>query len=199
MDNPFVGAIIGRRRAGKTRLLADLLRSGTFKEYKFELIVFVSPTIALQQEFFRLVAPTGILILNELHEPTLKELLKFQDDMEASSVLLILDDIGLSARTKGGTNGCEALNNIAFAGRHYRISIIQLAQRWVQLTPSFRSQLDWFFFAGTANRKELSSIHQEYGEESIQSFKEMVGQVHETPFSWLFFENHHGRMRVQQI
>ena len=68
----FVGAIVGARRSGKTSLALDLLLS--VWRYRFDMIVIMSRTITLQEDVWRRLAGTGVLIIEKLDMPLLEKL-----------------------------------------------------------------------------------------------------------------------------
>ena len=86
----FVGAIVGARRSGKTSLALDLLLS--VWRYRFDMIVIMSRTITLQEDVWRRLAGTGVLI-EKLDMPLLEKLQNFMAST-GKEALLICDDIG---------------------------------------------------------------------------------------------------------
>ena len=92
MNQSFVGAIVGARRSGKTSLALDLLVS-TWR-YRFNMIVIIS-RLSLQQDVWRKLAGTGVLLCEKLDMELIRKLQEFMKDFgEGREVLLICDDIG---------------------------------------------------------------------------------------------------------
>lgn len=203
LPTAFCAAIVGRRKTGKTHLLLQLLRTSTFRAWKFKLIVILSPTISLQKQVWKMILPDGVLISPGLDVELVDALMTYQielTDKGRENVLIILDDIGMDTRLD--RESAAILDRLAFTGRHYGISIIQLSQRWLQMTPSMRSQLDWFFWGGSTNGKEIATLHQEYGtDKGLAEFRYMVTSVFGTGgrYMWLYFLNDAGRMVVQNL
>lgn len=151
-------AIVARRGSGKTVLLSDILISN---KGRFALVVIVSPTIDLQDEFWADIDARGILCFRELSNELVESLREFMltEEMKGEEILLCLDDLGFEARTKSG----EELDRLVFIARHYHISCVQLAQKYTQLSPSMRSQLDQLYLFYCCHGPSLSMIHQEFG------------------------------------
>src|SRR3954452_5313582 len=100
MTEPFVGAILGMRRSGKTTLAVDLLLS--LWRYRFSMVIVISRTIALQEDVWRRLAGVGFLLHEKLD---MKFLTSLKDYMAGPGgvdprtgrqreVLLVCDDIG---------------------------------------------------------------------------------------------------------
>lgn len=147
MAQPFVGAILGQRRSGKTTLLVDLLLS--YWRRRFSMIVIVSRTIALQEDVWRRLGGEGVLLYEKLDMQFLR---KLKDFMAGSGgpreVLLVCDDIGKIAnyfhRQIMGRSGEEdQLSFLAYASRHYNISLLYLAQDLTQMGMSYRKNFDF--------------------------------------------------------
>lgn len=141
----FVGAIVGARRSGKTSLALDLLLS--VWRYRFDMIVIMSRTITLQEDVWRRLAGTGVLIIEKLDMPLLE---KLQNLMASTGkeALLICDDIGRIANywarrimAKGGVE--DELTYLAYASRHYGISLLYLSQDVIQMAPGYRKNFDF--------------------------------------------------------
>ena len=124
----FVGAIVGASRSGKTSLALDLLLS--VWRYRFDMVVIVSRTVSLQEDVWKRVAGTGVLIQPTLDMDFLKKLQNFMSLSDADrEVLVICDDIGRIANfwsrrimAKGGVE--DELTYLAYASRHYGISLL---------------------------------------------------------------------------
>ena len=141
----FVGAIVGARRSGKTSLALDLLLS--VWRYRFDMIVIMSRTITLQEDVWRRLAGTGVLIIEKLDMPLLEKLQNFMAST-GKEALLICDDIGRIANywarrimAKGGVE--DELTYLAYASRHYGISLLYLSQDVIQMAPGYRKNFDF--------------------------------------------------------
>ena len=148
-----------------------------------------------------MIKPQGILIVKSLNQRLIKKLKRYQSKnlKERGQILIITDDLGLDPRLAGDKTGGSVLDELAFTGRHYDISTLQLAQKWSQITPSYRSQLDWFFWAGSSSKREVTQIHMEYGDRSIDGFRELVAENFNQLYQWLYFININGKMRITKL
>ncbi len=194
----FCAAIVGRRKSGKTYLLSQMLRSDVYAPYRFKFIVILSPTLHLQKEFWSQIDPCGILlIVNGLDTIIMQKLIRYQAQLpghERGHVLVCIDDVGYEAR-KASESKQSPLDQLAFAGRHFGISTIQLAQRWSQLSTGYRSQLDHFFFFGSSNKREISAIHEEFSPcKEVSEFRALLKTLLSKPHQVLYFENNCGRV-----
>ena len=146
-DNCFVGAILGARRSGKTTLASDLLL-GLWR-YRFSMVVVVSRTIPMQADFWKHVAGTGVLLIQEFDMSVLEKLKDYMsENQEQGEVLILLDDIGREAahwarriRSKQGTE--DVLTYLAYASRHYNISCLYLSQDLTQISCGSRKNFDF--------------------------------------------------------
>ena len=180
-------AIIGRRGSGKTTLLLDMLRS--VYKYKFDLIVFVSPTFLLQDMSKEITSGKGILIFPTFRSEIIDMLCDHQCDRNEGKVrkdwekaLLILDDIGLASR-KG--QFAEKLDDLAFISRHYSISVIECAQRVTLLSPSMRSQLQCLISFSEANPHERRMLSTNYCTGSKDSWFKTFDDNTAEDHSWI--------------
>jgi Poxvirus A32 protein. len=147
MNQSFVGAIIGARRSGKTSLALDLLLS--IWRYRFDMIVIISRTVPMQEDVWRKVAGTGVLLCDHLDMELIRKLQNFmRDSGKGREVLLICDDIGKIANfwarrvmARGGTE--DELSFLAYASRHYGISLLYLSQDVTQMSAGYRKNFDF--------------------------------------------------------
>jgi hypothetical protein len=145
MTECFVGAILGARRGGKTTLAVDLLL-GMWR-YRFDMIVILSRTIPLQEEFWQRIAGTGVLLCETLDMNLLSKLKGFMEGRKGE-VLLLCDDLGKLAswwarRTMSKTGNEDILTHFAYASRHYNISLLYLTQDLTQLSTGYRKNFDF--------------------------------------------------------
>ena len=176
----FVGIICAAKGSGKTTLLMDLLK--TVWRNKFDLIVIVSPTFSLQDISNELVNGKGVIIFEDFRSCIIDQIMELQIDkieerkdcldlcrdgkMERKDVpdehhvLLVFDDIG-----NLGKEGKLALQmtQLSFLVRHYKISIIELAQRATLLTTGLSSQADFYVFFAECNPNERINIWKRTG------------------------------------
>ena len=195
----FCGSIVGRRRSGKTTLLFDLLRS-VWKN-RFDFIVIISPTMHIQENIWKRIDTTGIIIIPKIDQHFMGLLIEYQAEQRllgcCKEILIALDDIGMAARTEDDSAHQDAITDLAFAGRQYNMSCVFLAQRYTQISPNYRSQMDFIAFFGSTNKRELTAIHSEWGDDDIQTFRrfisrELINENHTV----LLFMNKNGKRIV---
>ena len=183
----FVGIIVGQKGSGKTSLLVDILKS-VWKQ-KFNMIVIVSPTFALQDLSDEITDGRGIIVFSEFRPCIIRELEAFQIEKieerkrilqnhldgycyekipEPHHVLLIFDDIGTLG--KEGKLAAQ-MNNLSFIVRHRNISIIECAQRICLLSTGLGSQGDFYIFFAEQNPQERTNIQRRmgFGKRTIKS------------------------------
>jgi len=146
MNQSFVGAIIGARRSGKTSLALDLLLS--IWRYRFDMIVIISRTLPMQEDVWRKVAGTGVLLCEHLNMELIRKLQNFMRDRgQGREVLLICDDIGkianFWARRVMAKGTEDELTFLAYASRHYDISLLYLSQDVTQMSSGYRKNFDF--------------------------------------------------------
>jgi hypothetical protein len=202
-SDAFCGAIVGKRRSGKTTLAIKLLRMPFFQRFSF--IVWVSETAYLQEDIWiKQLHPDGILFTNYARSigviTRLMDWQKAQSKKKRPHVLIIADDVGMHERTQSDSYS-SVIDDIAFAGRHYHISTLFLAQRFAQISTGYRSQLDWMFWAGSGNSREVQAIFYEMtmGTDDLKTFKNKIAVIFKKPFTWLFFVNVFGIMKMEVL
>ena len=133
----FFIVLIGKRNSGKTTLLKDLcyhLRDD------IDLAIAVSPTDEANQSFQTLLP--AAFIFREPDEKHLERIMEHQRDQlkkkKVKNLLLILDDCAFD---KNFFN-TKAFRQLAFNGRHLRITVILTLQYAVSIPPSIRVQVD---------------------------------------------------------
>ena len=194
--NAFCGAIVGRRKSGKTTLLFDMLRCVWRKRFAF--IVFISPTLHLQENFWKYIDTTGLIIIPRIDQVFLQKLKAYQSERKmagvAEEILIVIDDIGMQSRTEDESSHQDEITQLAFAGRHPRMSCVFLAQRFTQISPNYRSQMDFLIFFGSTNKREISAVHAEFGSNDIIDFRRFIStELLTEDHSVLMFMNKNGK------
>jgi hypothetical protein len=98
-------------------------------------------------------------------------------------MLLILDDNGSQTRKllQGG-----ALDDVIIKCRHYKINIIQLAQRYTQLSPTMRVQSQFIIFFAECNPNEKRNIWMMHGVGgNKEEFWAIIDSKTRDKFSWI--------------
>ena len=164
---------------------------------RFDLIIFVSPTIHLQQEVWEELDGTGIMTTTSL-EPELVQRLKefmIMEENKEKEALLVLDDLSYQTRDK---KKADVIDEVAFIGRHLRISVVALVQKLTLLSPSFRSQLDSLYLFHIANIRELAMIHMEMScTETFGELKKRIWALKK--YQLVVLDNCHGRIHYNPV
>jgi hypothetical protein len=160
---------------------------------KFDLILIISPTAHLQKDlWFGEMDGQGIILCTDLDPIIIETMLTFMQQKANAdkNVLLILDDLSFQTRDK---EKAAMVDRLAFTSRHYRISVVLLAQKFTLLSPSFRSQLDHLYLFHVSNTREISMIHQEFCcTKTFDEFKDMIRNL--SDYEVLCLDNINGRI-----
>lgn len=199
----FVGVICASKGSGKTTLLIHLIKS--VWRNKFDNIIIVSPTFSLQDLSREIDFGNGVVIFSEFRQSIIEEIIKlqiekiedrkakielyYQGEIEKSEipsehhVLLVFDDIGNLGRE--GKLAIE-LTNLSFLVRHYKLSIIELAQRATLLTTGLSSQADFYIFFAECNPNERVNIFKRTGfGPNKKAFFRVFDRETMVPRSWI--------------
>jgi hypothetical protein len=159
-----ITAFIAPTNSGKTNLIVNLLNRRPFYRKKFDKIVVISSTVAIDPMWTR---AKGIdeayekyddKIITDLIESQKATLEKDEDDVP--NVLLILDDVidQIPKLT-------SALNSLSTRLRHYKITCWITTQKFNRLPVVLRNQVQYWILFKTAikNEAERESIAREVG------------------------------------
>jgi hypothetical protein len=134
---PFVQIICGSRGSGKTQLLVNMLTDPKMYAKKFSRIIIVSPTLQYDKTWLESsinFEKSNIECFSEFQQSQIDELISEQkllliNDINSAenSILLILDDCVSNDQTIRRSD--NQLKDLAFLGRHLRISTIYTSQR----------------------------------------------------------------------
>jgi ABC-type oligopeptide transport system ATPase subunit len=187
LAQPFPMGIVGNIGSGKTVLTQKLIRMWSFK---FDVIVWISPTYSLQ-EISLLPDATGFVVFDKLSVENLniikqhqeeRNIQRLQDGLPPSYMLLVLDDQGMQTRKllQGGV-----LDDILIRSRHFKIYTIQLAQRYMQLSPSLRSNAKFLLLFAEHNPQERRNLYTYHGVGDRKQFFQTLDHYTSQPYSWI--------------
>lgn len=133
----FFIVLIGKRNSGKTTLLKDLC---FHLKDNIDLAIAVSPTDEANEGFKTLLP--GAFIFREPDEKHLDRIMDYQRQQlkkkDVKNLLLILDDCAFD-RSFFNT---KSFRQLAFNGRHLKITVILTLQYAISIPPGIRVQVD---------------------------------------------------------
>ena len=204
--NPHAGdafpmGVVGQIGSGKTFLVLTLIKMNW--KYKFDVIVWISPTYALQAHQMRGILPDGkgivvfdtfsIEILEIIVEHQIRRNLKREEEKKRPErMLLILDDNGQTARK---TMQGDELDKILNTCRHRKITIVQLAQRYTQLSPTLRQNCRYLLLFAEANPLERRLLYSFHGFGERNWFLNVMDQHTKERYSFIGIETYAGHSR----
>lgn len=141
----FSVTALGKRRAGKTNLLCNMILNGGYAR-AFDLIILISPTVHLDRTFTSLAKLKNVMCTDDISNEMLSKILatqkqQFLSDPEHSSLLVCLDDCGNSLKAKEARKMVDIFYSTA---RHWNCSIFCNVQAVSMLTSLQLSNTDFW-------------------------------------------------------
>lgn len=186
----FVMGIVGNIGSGKTYLTEKLIKMWKFK---FDIIVWISPTYGMQ-EHKEIQDAQGIVVFDQFNIQNLKHLMDHQESRNAKvegkeeRMLLILDDNG--AKTRKLLKEAGVLDDLIIQIRHRKINIIQLAQRYMQLSPTLRSNAKFLLLFAESNPQERRNLYSYHGFNDRKTFLQTVDNKTKDKYNWIGIQCH---------
>lgn len=120
----------------------------------YDEIIIISPTYRSQyKSVWSKLSPEGIIVYEELNEALMEHLLD-RVSQSKGQTLLILDDLGCEFK-----NIAPRISNLLISNsRHYKLSIIYLAQRATQTPTILRSNCDNIICFATCSYIEVDLL-----------------------------------------
>ena len=157
-DNSFL-AVVAPRKAGKTHLVNYILSQ--MRPRRFSKCVVISRTSQLTGAFS--FCDTHINPESGAHfESILLNILAFQHaraakGLRVGEVLIICDDL-FTESSRGVGRFSSALSKLAATGRHSHVFLILIAQRYQSISPSIRTQANYYITFSPRSRPERSML-----------------------------------------
>jgi hypothetical protein len=191
IGDAFVMGIVGNIGSGKTYLTEQLIKMWKFK---FDIIVWISPTYWMQ-EHKGITNGQGIVVFDKLNIENLRMLIEHQASRNAKlegkkkeRMLLILDDNGTQTRKLLKEGG--ELDQMICRIRHYKVNIIQLAQRYTQLSPTLRSQAKFLILFAESNPQERRNLWSYHGFLDQRIFLDTIDKKTKGKYNWIGIKCH---------
>lgn len=188
--NAFLVGISGRRKSGKTHLL-DLLMK-TFWKKEFDKIFVLSKTAKYQPKFFA-SWKGSIFYIENWDCDFFAALREEQIRKPKQKCLIIIDDMSANMREK---LYAANVDEFAFIGRHFRVSVVWLAQKITLFTPGFRQEADAFILFREENMSELRLLHREWGFGDMDEFLCQLVENTREQYSWIMLRNVGGTIHI---
>jgi ABC-type dipeptide/oligopeptide/nickel transport system ATPase component len=183
-------AVVGQIGSGKTVLVCYLIR--TIWRWQYDVIVWISPTYHLQDFSQLLPNSKGIVVFDRFSLEILEILKEHQmvrNDKRKERMLLILDDNGQALRQnmKG-----QEMDEILTTCRHRKITIVQLAQRYTQLSPTLRCNARFMILFAECNPLERQNLYHYQGFGNRKWYLQTVDEKTKEKYSWIGIESFAG-------
>jgi len=192
----FLLGISGKRKSGKT-FLSDMLMKTVWKK-EFDKIIILSKTAKTkkQQKNYFGTWKGNIQYQEEWTPDFFTELIEEQKQKPGRKILLYIDDMSKAMRER--LYSCN-IDDFAFTGRHFDISVCWLGQKITLFTPDYRQEADGFILFREENMQELRLLHKEWGFGDLNEFLNMILENTEAKFSWLMIRNEGGRIVPKRL
>lgn len=168
-NNSCVYIVSGRRGAGKSTLVLNLLNSKKAWRGRYDNIFLISPTAKTDTKFKRLVdelEPDG-KYFDALNQDNIEAIFKqVQADNDEGRNrkkqykplhLLLLDDVVVDL-PKSRTS---LLDRIVIQSRHHNITLVVITQKYNLVNRTLRANADLISFFPSLNRKEVQSLQED--------------------------------------
>ena len=184
---PFHCIITGPTNCGKTKYLTEQLR-GPFRNV-FEYIVLVCPTYAKNKTYHRFTQGDKrfkVLSPDASNSDEINELLTDCATLfSGTNTLLILDDCAVSKDLKQRSN---KFIDLAFTGRHDRLSLWVLMQQLTSIAKPFRDNVACVVSFHNPSQLSTKTLFEDYGGDlDTETRKKFVELLKNAKYSRLCF------------
>lgn len=194
--NAYIMYINAKIGSGKSVLISNLLN--IYRGY-FRKIYFCTSNIEIDEEGYKIIkdnAYKGVFkfsqdrLYNDFNDKILNEILKDISETKEEEFnenedifLLIVDDLS-TAFNKLNTLVSKTLLRI----RHIPLCVWIVSQRYKNIHPSSRSQINHFITFNTNNKKEIENMAETIGE-NVEDFKKILKFCTEEQYSFLYIDS----------
>jgi hypothetical protein len=176
---PFLLVINGSVRSGKSNLIINFLYNNNFYKNIFDNIVYISPTVNLDNTLQHLDEDIVKVDNPELMDETLMKIVENQEDNKKEHTLIIIDDcLGFIKRG-------SYLTYLATRYRHFRISLLITSQDYKSIPNIVRANASGYIIFKTSNKKEYKKLEDEFGS-LFENFKELYEMCTNKLYSFMF-------------
>lgn len=178
MESPATGQVelpcrimmVGRTGSGKTHtLVSGLLTDPNFLMGRFRVIHVFSKTLEMDPEWETVYRdPEAFFVYRDYDDAMVGRILQEQKDIKEKhpenleDVLIIVDDQGFGTSSRK-PSVIRNFDEVAYMGRHFRISVIALAQRKSMASITFRDQKSHAFAWNNCSADMIKTLLDEIG------------------------------------
>lgn len=194
MPPPGLTIFCGSTGSGKTVAICNLLsKKNMLYDYFDKIIVFCLSPCPMLQDCLDIDEKD---IINDDDDSKLMEILQTQKKLIKEDsfnlvphILIILDDMAQSRTFLRS----KALQELAFAATHAKISVWLTTQSYMQIPRNVRINAHGVLLFSGCKESEISRYEDEYGSQYLnkKQFTEMVKYAIAEPYSFLFANNTH--------
>lgn len=155
LPNPsFCLCLVAPPRSGKSTFIANVIRNEHWK-YRWESVVIVSPTAALDQTFANILDDEDVRVYDDPSalETVIATCTQEQVENRRRMLMVVDDCVGYMGK---------ALEKLASKYRHYGISLIVSSQQFRMIPPTVRTCAGYWILFRTHNRKEVAKMVEEF-------------------------------------
>lgn len=177
--NPSI-CMIGKRGSGKTLVMKELL-SYMYKSKMIDECVIISPTDRMSAQYNQIADN----IYYSYDDKIVEELLEIQrhrinesekTGKKPKNVVIVLDDC---LSHKGNWARSQAMQELFFNSRCYRITLLLTMQFPLGLSPELRSNIDYIFLSSDDFISNIKRIYDHYAGmfPTFDSFRQVFSQI----------------------
>ena len=190
--------ICSKRGSGKTYLLIKLLLDKRGYQGHYDRIVIFSETFRSQYKgLWDKISSKGVTVYENITTEILSEIYEKQKAIADSvgkentpSVLIISDDQGKGWRQVDEQVMSKVVNN----ARHNMISMVLLCQRFVQVSPTIRSQFDVIISFSAVSYSELEAFWREVSSMERKAFRKIFNDATRRDYGFLLINKIKGKL-----
>ena len=157
---PFLWAINGPCRSGKTIMLLNILYNRKFHYDYFKYIYYISPTVLIDESLEPVADDEDITKIWELDDldgviELILEEQKEKEKKDREPILILIDDCIDKLKSK-------VLSSLCSRYRHYNISLIICSQYYKSFSPIIRANADYWCIYKNNLQKEVEKITEDF-------------------------------------
>lgn len=187
---PFLWAINGPCRSGKTILILNILYNKKFGYNYFDQIYYISPTVLIDDSLEPVAEDDKITKISDINEldASLEIILEQQNECEKKDrkpILIIIDDCIDKLKS-------PVLSAICSRYRHYNLSLILSSQYYRAFSPIIRANTDYWIVYKNNVRKEVEKIIEDFN--MYPDFEKYYLDATNKKYSFLYVNQKRGEL-----